>query len=286
MNEPPQQIPPPPGQIQPQYGGQVPPVQKTNGMAIAALVSGLLGLTMCPVVGSVLALIFGYVGRGQIKRSHGSEGGDGMAIAGIVLGWIGVVLSLVFLLAVTLGAFAVFNFAAESNVQEVLDEGQIVILEGSLEEVGEREADCTPVERYPDMGADHIRPGQPHEPYNSNPPTSGPHYDRPADPGFYEPSSAIEPERLVHNLEHGQVVIWYRPHVNEFLEEQVEQLVAQEPNATVAAPFENINDPYNIVLTTWTRARACVNVSQEVVDEFRRRFQGRAPEPLTPRFNG
>ena len=61
--------------------------QRTNGMAIASMVLGILWLYW---VGSVLALIFGYVAKSQIKDSRGTQGGAGMATAGIVLGWIGV----------------------------------------------------------------------------------------------------------------------------------------------------------------------------------------------------
>jgi hypothetical protein len=69
--------------------------QTTNGLAIAGMVLGILWLYW---VGSILALIFGYVARGQIAASHGREGGGGMAMAAIVLGWVGVgVLGLVML---------------------------------------------------------------------------------------------------------------------------------------------------------------------------------------------
>jgi hypothetical protein len=64
---------------------QYPQAAMTNGMAIAAMVLGILWLYW---VGSILALIFGYVARDQIKRT--GQSGDGMAIAGIVLGWVGV----------------------------------------------------------------------------------------------------------------------------------------------------------------------------------------------------
>jgi len=60
---------------------------KTNGFSIAALVLGILWIYW---IGSVLALIFGYVAKGQIERSAGQQSGMGLAIAGIVLGWIGV----------------------------------------------------------------------------------------------------------------------------------------------------------------------------------------------------
>jgi Domain of unknown function (DUF4190)/Protein of unknown function (DUF2510) len=70
----------------------------TNGWAIASLVLGILG-------GSVLAIAFGLVGRGQIKRSEGRQTGLGLATAGIVLGgiWLGLI-ALVAVLAAT-GSF-------------------------------------------------------------------------------------------------------------------------------------------------------------------------------------
>jgi len=65
--------------------GYAPPA-KTNGMAIASLVLGIVWLYG---VGSILALIFGYNAKKQIEQSGGSQTGRGMATAGIVLGWIG-----------------------------------------------------------------------------------------------------------------------------------------------------------------------------------------------------
>ncbi len=59
--------------------------RSTNGLAIASLVLGILWVWW---VGSVLALIFGYVSLRQIRQR--GESGKGMAIAGIVLGWVGV----------------------------------------------------------------------------------------------------------------------------------------------------------------------------------------------------
>lgn len=80
---------PPPGPA-PGYGygyGYGPAAPVTNGLAIAALVCGILWLYW---IGSILALVFGYVAKSQIDRSGGAQGGRGMAIAGIVLGWVGV----------------------------------------------------------------------------------------------------------------------------------------------------------------------------------------------------
>lgn len=62
------------------------PRQKTNGLAIASLVLGLIGMG----VGHIFALVFGYRARRQIDASRVGQRGRGLAIAGIVLGWIGV----------------------------------------------------------------------------------------------------------------------------------------------------------------------------------------------------
>jgi Domain of unknown function (DUF4190) len=58
----------------------------TNGCAVASLVLGILWIWW---IGSILALFFGYLARSQIKAAAGRQGGDGLAIAGIVLGWVG-----------------------------------------------------------------------------------------------------------------------------------------------------------------------------------------------------
>jgi hypothetical protein len=55
----------------------------------------LLGWAACGI-GSVLAIVFGFVARDQIKRAQGREGGSGMATAGIILGFVAVGLLLLF----------------------------------------------------------------------------------------------------------------------------------------------------------------------------------------------
>jgi len=58
----------------------------TNGAAIASLVLGILWLWW---FGSFLALLLGYSARREIRASKTPQGGDGLALAGIILGWIG-----------------------------------------------------------------------------------------------------------------------------------------------------------------------------------------------------
>jgi hypothetical protein len=68
--------------------------QSTNGFAIASLVSGILWIFG---IGSILALVFGYMARKQIAASNGRESGSGIAAAGIVLGWIGIGVAIAFI---------------------------------------------------------------------------------------------------------------------------------------------------------------------------------------------
>ena len=67
-------------------------VQRTSGYAVASLVLGIAGIFVFPVIPSILAVIFGSKARDEIRASS-AVGGDGLATAGIVLGWVGIVLT-------------------------------------------------------------------------------------------------------------------------------------------------------------------------------------------------
>ena len=66
---------------------------RTNGLAIASMVLGILWMYW---IGSILAVVFGHRAISQIDHSAGLEGGRGMATAGLVLGYIGVVTAVIF----------------------------------------------------------------------------------------------------------------------------------------------------------------------------------------------
>jgi type II secretory pathway pseudopilin PulG len=61
--------------------------EKTSGLAIASLIFGILFLFF-PL--PILAIVFGHVSLSQIKKSAGRLGGRGMAIVGLVLGYLGI----------------------------------------------------------------------------------------------------------------------------------------------------------------------------------------------------
>ena len=80
--------------------------QQSNGLAIAGLVCGLVGLLFFSVVLGPLAIIFGGVGLSRAKNGAPHKG---MSIAAIVLGIIDVILFIVILAAVADGGSFSFN---------------------------------------------------------------------------------------------------------------------------------------------------------------------------------
>lgn len=78
-------------------------IRQTSSLAIASLVSGVLGWTLLPFIGALVAVITGHMARGEIRAAGGRLDGDGLAVAGLVLGWTSIALSLV-------AAFVLFAF--------------------------------------------------------------------------------------------------------------------------------------------------------------------------------
>ncbi|GAB7049887.1 DUF4190 domain-containing protein [Catenuloplanes indicus] len=87
------------------YPPQMPPRRPTNSMAIAALIMGIASLFTCQLVG-IGAIICGNRARNEIRGS--GEEGDGMALAGIILGWVSLALVVLSLLFVV-GYFVIFG---------------------------------------------------------------------------------------------------------------------------------------------------------------------------------
>jgi hypothetical protein len=140
---------------------------------------------------------------------------------------------------------------------------------------------CTPVQTYPIEGRTHVPPGTRVD-YGTDPPTSGNHWPTPADPGFY--SQAVPSEQLVHNLEHGQIVFWYKSSAPSSITAGLKQVVGQDI-ALVAAPYD-YQGPGEFAMTAWGAAQYCNDISQEAIDAFRTQFQGKGPELVVPKFKG
>lgn len=85
------------------------PVAQTSTPAVISLISGILSWVGVFGLGGILAVIFGHIAKKEIRKSAGYLTGDGMATAGLVLGYANIALSLVglcfFVLMIT-GAIA------------------------------------------------------------------------------------------------------------------------------------------------------------------------------------
>lgn len=64
----------------------------TSSMATISLIAGILGLTIFPFIGSIVAVITASMAKNEIRASRGALGGEGLAKAGGILGWIGIAL--------------------------------------------------------------------------------------------------------------------------------------------------------------------------------------------------
>jgi hypothetical protein len=64
----------------------------TSTLAIVSLVSAILGFTFVPVIGTIVALITGYMARNETRSIPPKASGDGLANAGIIMGWVQVAL--------------------------------------------------------------------------------------------------------------------------------------------------------------------------------------------------
>ena len=80
-------------------------MKKTNTLAIVSLVCGAIAWFAAPVLASIVAIVTGHMARGQIRASGGTEEGDGLAVAGLVLGYLNLLFA-----ALALVAFALFFF--------------------------------------------------------------------------------------------------------------------------------------------------------------------------------
>ena len=66
---------------------------ETSPLAIVSIVFGILGLF---IFGSLIAIICGHIARSQIRDSNGELGGDGLALAGLITGYLGIALTVLF----------------------------------------------------------------------------------------------------------------------------------------------------------------------------------------------
>lgn len=149
--------------------------------------------------------------------------------------------------------------------------------DGAVEAAG-----CTFTE-HDDEGSTHQE--EPFTDYKTNPPTSGTHYPEPAADGVYEAGNSPDVNRWVHTLEHGRVIIQYKPGTSP---ERIAQLATLAGEPVKGSPgyhmvlMENNSDmPYEVAALTWTRSLTCDEFTDETFDAirvFRDEYVDQAPE--------
>ena len=160
--------------------------------------------------------------------------------------------------------------------------GIVLATRGSSAQASGTDGACVR-QTFPPMGRQHIEKLSPDFRYNSYPPTSGPHYGGPKGPavwGIYD--TPVDETALVHNLEHGGVVVQYGSDVPQ---STIDQITAwyqdNDPNGLVVAPIwpdiqatapKDVND--KIFLTSWTHLMTCPTFDEGAFSSFRDDFRG------------
>jgi hypothetical protein len=126
--------------------------------------------------------------------------------------------------------------------------------------------------KVPDQGNQHVTlPGEPHVPYNSDPPTSGPHLPYLAPWGVH--TAPIAKELQVHNLEDGGVALQYNcPSGCPELVEKLAAIVRQYPTQVLLAPYPGMK--HRLALTAWTRLDAFDEFDEARIQRFIRAYRG------------
>jgi hypothetical protein len=133
---------------------------------------------------------------------------------------------------------------------------------------------------YASQGRQHITASNPvpkgfH--YNSFPPTSGWHLPQPQAPAIWNIyDQPIRQVVLIHNLEHGGVVVQYGSQVPQATVAKIAEWYRSDPDGIVVAPLPALED--RVVLTAWTHELSCPGFSEKAFDGFKDRFRGKGPE--------
>lgn len=138
------------------------------------------------------------------------------------------------------------------------------------------------VQTFPEAGRDHIGPGEQPDNWNSTPPTSGDHLASPLPPGVY--NSEQDMRAMVHNLEHGYVVIVYKG-IGDDQVAQLRQFVeARDGSKLVLSPWSGL-ESNGVALVAWRNLELLQRVNMDVVQGFVNDFlapgggRSMAPEP-------
>lgn len=134
------------------------------------------------------------------------------------------------------------------------------------------------------MPSSHIEKDTDPGEYNSNPPSSGPHYGEELKTGFYETNDYRFPAGyLVHNLEHGYVILWYNCDLLDEagcaeLKSQIKTVISQVNGFKIIAyPWPSLEVPF--AMTSWGKIQKFTSFNAEQAAAFYRANLNKAPEP-------
>jgi hypothetical protein len=149
-------------------------------------------------------------------------------------------------------------------------------------EAGRTAAGSKGVQTFPQAGRDHIGPGEQPDNWNSTPPTSGDHLASPLPPGVY--NSEQDMRAMVHNLEHGYVVIVYKGIPDDQVAQLRQFVEARDGAKLVLSPWSGLEDN-GVGLVAWRNLELLQRVNMDVVQAFVNDFmvpgatKSMAPEP-------
>lgn len=130
-------------------------------------------------------------------------------------------------------------------------------------------------EEIPDLGANHINQGERVTTYNSNPPTSGPHWSTPQTCDFY--TEEVPDEAVVHSLEHGAIWVTYK---DKSLEGSMKSLFEKESAKVLISP-RSANDSL-VAVASWGRLLKLDEFDEDQIIDFIGSNRNNSPEPLAP----
>ncbi|MDP2936738.1 MAG: DUF3105 domain-containing protein [Dehalococcoidia bacterium] len=132
------------------------------------------------------------------------------------------------------------------------------------------------VRSIPIQGNQHVKPGDPHPAYNSNPPTSGWHYEDPAPWGVSE--SEIPDEQAIHNMEHGGIWLTYGPSLDSETVNKLRELVKSYRSKVLLTPRAK-NDS-KMALTAWGKLDTMDSFDEGRIRAFIGEFINQGPEKV------
>jgi hypothetical protein len=197
-----------------------------------------------------------------------------LAGGGLVL--VAVVVVVVIILASGGGDSKDSSNAAAPVANQDFPKGTIPKAKATTLEDAAKAANCE-VKQWPSEGRQHTN--GPYT-YKTNPPTSGNHFEIPAADGPYLKAPNIG--ALVHELEHGRIIIWYAPNASQQLIGQAKALFDEDSFHMVLTP-NSTGMPYQIAESAWTRSITCKTVTPETWDAlrlFRDRYRDQGPEKV------